>query len=119
MTIIEVLFLGFLSLGLLCGFTVIFMTFFLGRKKIKEIDRLVYGYEISSDSIFYKGLRLMNYGGAFAWRFGAKRSKLLYIRERFDKNFQRPFIIYFWLVITCSLASAIAILLDEYVLRAT
>jgi len=118
-TIIAMLFLGFLAVGLLCGFTFIFMAFYLRRKKIKEIDRLVYGTEISSDSIFHQGLRLMNYGGAFAWRFGAKRSKLLYIREQFDNRFQRPFIVYFWLVIASVSASTIAILLNKFALHVT
>jgi len=104
---------------LFSGFAFIFMAFFLGRKKIKEIDRLVYGSEISGDSIFHQGLRLMNYGGAFAWRFGAKRSKLLYIRERFNKRFQRPFIIYFWLVIISVSSLTIAILLKKFVLHVT
>jgi len=116
---IEVIFLGLLTFGLLCGFTFIFMTFLLGKSKIKEIDRLVFGYEVSSDSIFHKGLRLMNYSGAFAWRFGAKRSKLLHIRDQFDKNFQRPFIIYFWLVVTGTSALIISVILDKFVLRVT
>ncbi len=104
----ELLFLCFLSIGLLCIYTAIFMTFYLRKHKISEIDRIVFGYEVPGDSIFYQGIRMMNYGGAFAWRWSAKRSHLLDIRKCFDKKFQRPSIICFWLVFIGVLSSIIA-----------
>jgi len=116
---LETIFWTLNILVLIGGFVVIGMTFYLGRNRIKEIDQLVLGYEVSSDSIFHKGLRLMNYSGAFAWRFGAKRSRLLYIRDQFDKNFQRPFIIYFWLVVTGTSTLIVSVILDKFVLRVT
>ena len=77
----------------LCGFAAIAMTFYLGRSKIKEIDRLVYGQEIPSDGISFQIMRLPKYGGAFASHWIAKRCHLLHIRNHFDKKFERPFII--------------------------
>ncbi len=115
----ELIFLCFLGVGLICGFIFIFMTFYLGRRRIKEIDRVVFGYEISSDSIFYQGLRLMDYGGTFAWRFYARRIGKEWMRERFDKKFQRPFIIRFWLMIIGVLSFSVAGILHEYLLRLT
>lgn len=102
------------ALFLVCGFTAIFVTFYLGRSKIKEIDRLVFGYEISGDSVFYQGFRLMDYGGAFAWRFNARRIGKEWIRERFDKKFQRPFVIRFWLVFITGGFLILGIILDKY-----
>jgi hypothetical protein len=83
---------------MLGGFVFIGLGLYLGRSKIKIIDQVVLGYEIANDSdnIFYKAMRLMNYGGAFVWRMGAKRSKLLYLNDRFDKKFQRPFKLFFF-----------------------
>ena len=102
-----------------CIFLAFGLAFYLGRNKIKEIDRLVYGFEIPSDSIFYQGFRLMGYGGAFAWYFSAKRSKLLYIREKFDEKFQRPFKLYYWLMLGGALLMVFTILLDKFYLHFT
>ena len=104
-------------IGMLCGCIVIGMIFYLGRSKMKEIDRVVYGYEIPSDSIFFKGFRFMDYGGAFAWRFYARRIGKEWMRERFDKKFQRPFIISFWLIIVGCLFLGIVVIWDELVLH--
>jgi len=104
-------------LTLICGFTAIGMSFYLGRSKVKEIDRLVHGHEITSDSIFYLILRLPAYGGAFAWRWGAKRSKLLHIRDHFDKKFQRPFIITFYLFTIGSISMILLIIWDKFFLH--
>ena len=93
------------------------MTFYLGRTKMKEIDRLVYGYEIPSDSIFFQLLRLPQYGGAFTWHWAAKRSSLLHIRDNFDKKFQRPFIITFYLFITGFIAMILGVILDKFFLH--
>ncbi len=101
------------------AFAAIGMTFYLGRSKVKEIDRLVYGYEITSDSIFYLILRLPPYGGAFAWRWGAKRSHLLHIRDKFDKQFQRPFIITFYLYTIGSVFLILFVIWDKFFLNIT
>ena len=93
------------------------MIFYLGREKVKKIDLLVYGYEIPHDSIFYKIQRVPTYGGAFAWYWGAKRSKLLKIRDHFDKQFQKPFIITFWLMMIGLVSMVLGIAFDHVFLN--
>ena len=95
------------------------MMFYLGRSKIKEVDRLVYGFEIPSDSIFFQGQRLIDYGCAFAWRWGAKRTHLLHIRDHFDKKFQRPFIITFHLLWIGTISMILLYIFDNFFLRNT
>ncbi len=114
-TIVSILAATFI----LCGIADICMTFYLGRYKMKEIDQLVYGYEIPSDSIFFQLLRIPQYGGAFACRWCAKRSSLLHIRDRFDKKFQRPFIITFYLSIVGVVSMVFGIVLSKFFLHVT
>ena len=114
---IELIFLFFLALGLFCGLANIGMSLYLGKRKIKEIDRVVFGYEISNDNLFYLMIRLPRYGGAFAWRWSAKRADLLEIRDHFDKKFQRPFIVDFWLMIASALSLFVAVILNEFFLH--
>ena len=116
---LELYFWIFAVLTLICGFIAIGMTFYLGRSKGKEIDRLVYGHEISSDSMFYKILRLPNYGGAFASRWLAKRTHLLHIRDQFDKKFQRPFIITHYLFMIGGISMVLLFILDKLFLKIT
>ena len=109
-------------MGFSCDVLALWVCFYLsdilsGQEKIKEIDRLVCGYEIPSDSIFFQGFRMMNYGGAFAWRWAAKRSQLFYIRDQFDKKFQWPFVIYYWLVYTSFFSMFLAVILHKFVLH--
>jgi len=84
---------------------------------MKEIDQLVYGYEIPSDSIFFQLLRMPRYGGAFACRWCAKRSHLLYIRDHFDKKFQRPFIVTYYLSIIGGTSIFLLYILDKLFLH--
>ena len=114
---IESFFLGLLALGLLFGFANITMSLYLGKRKIKEIDKVVFGREIFGDNLFYLMMRLPRYGGAFAWRWSAKRAGLLAIRDHFDKRFQRPFILYFWLLIASALSLLVAVILNEFFLH--
>ncbi len=111
------IFLCLLGIGLICAFVSIFMTLYLGRTKIKEIDRVVFGYEVPINNFLYLGTRMMNYGGGFAWRWSAKRSGILPIRDHFDKKFQRPFIINFWLVFAGIFFIALAILWQKLFLN--
>ena len=103
----------------LCGVVAIGMTFYLGRSKVKFIDRLAYGYEIEDDSIFFKIMRIPHYGGAFAWYFYARRCHLLEIREHFDKKFQLPFIITFYVGWTGAIGIAVLYVLDKLFLHVT
>ena len=108
-----------LVLVFLSSFAMIGMMFYLGHSKIKEVDRLVYGFEITGDSIFFQGQRVITYGGAFAWRWGAKRSHLLHIRDHFDKKFQRPFIITFYLLWIGTISMIAGATLDKFFLHVT
>ena len=119
MNFLELIFWFLVSLSLICALGGIFLVFYLGRNKVKEIDKLVYGFEIPSDSIFYKVQRIPSYGGAFAWRWGAKRNKIEYIRDKFDKGFQKPFILTFWLFVIGVVALLIVFLIDKFYLHIT
>ncbi len=89
--------IGFLVV--IAGFLMIGLLFYIGRTRIKEIDKVVYGFEFPNDSIFALGLRVPNYGGAFLWKWSAKRSGLEGKIEHFDKRFRWPFIAVFLLMI--------------------
>lgn len=121
MNLNQIIYIVLVLTIVVCGFIFIGLVFYIGRKKIKEIDRIVLGKEVpkDSDSIFYKGMRLMNYGGAFAWRLGAKRSKLLHLRDHFDKNFQLPFKLFFLLGIVGACLIVLLFLLDKFLLHVT
>ncbi len=99
---------------MLCGFAGIGITFYLGRTKMKEIDPLVLGYKISHDSIFYQLLRMSRYGGAFSSPWLAKRIQLTHIRDHFDKDFQRPFIIAHRLLMIAGVYIFLIIILDQF-----
>ncbi len=116
---VEFVFWMLAILALICGFLAIGMTFYLGRNKLKEIDRLVYNHEILYDSIFYLILRLPTYGAAFSCRWCAKRSHLLHIRDRFDKKFQRPFIITHYLFMFAGIVMIVLIVWDKMFLNIT
>jgi len=106
-------------LTILCIISGILLVFYLGREKVKNIDKLVYGFVIPNDSIFYKLQRIPSYGAAFAWRWGAKRSKIEHIRDKFDKAFQRPFVYTFWLFSFSVVTLIVEILLDKLYLHVT
>lgn len=103
MTIMQIFGIGVAVLFFLCMVIAIGMVFYLGRNKVKAIDRLVYGFEIPSDSIFFQNQRIPHYGAAFAWYFYARRCHLLNIRDHFDKKFQRAFVITYYLYLTGAL----------------
>ena len=82
---------------------------------MKEVDRAVLGYELPTD-IISLALRIPNYAGGFAWRFSARRTKLAGKIEHFDRKFQRPFIITFWLMIVGGSLMILSILIDKFFL---
>ena len=106
-------------LFMLSGFITIAMAFYLGRHKVKEIDRLVYGYEIAGDSIFFQIMRIPHYGDAFAWHFYARRCHLLPIRDHFDKKFQRPFMVTSFFAWIGIISMIIGVILDKFFLHIT
>ncbi len=119
MTLAQLFFLSLFAMFVLCTFTAIGMTFYLGRTKMKEIDKLVYGFEIPSDSIFFQLQRMSHYVTPFVCRWCAKRSGSLYIRDHFDKKFQRPFIITYYLFVIAGFLMILAIVLDKFFLQVT
>ena len=119
MSLNQWIYFSILILILICAFVGIGMTFYLGRNKMKKIDQLVYGSEIPYDSIFYQLLRLPRYGGAFASRWGARRAHLLSIRDQFDKKFQRPFIVTYYLLMVGGISMVWLFRLDNLFLNIT
>lgn len=99
---------------MLCAFAGLRMVFYLGRCRVKNIDRVVYGFEIPHDSIFFKIQRIPTYGGAFAWRWGAKRGGLEKIRDEFDKKFKMPFIVTFWLFVVGVISMVLGIVISNF-----
>ena len=87
-TISVILFL----LGVFCSFISIGLTFYIGKTRIKEIDKAVLGYEFPHDSIFALMLRVPNYAGGFMWKWSARRGHLEGKIEHFDAKFRWPFI---------------------------
>ena len=93
------IFLALLFLGLLCGFIFIGLLFYIGKTRIKAIDKVVLGYEFPYDSIFALIVRVPNYAGGFMWKWSARRSGLEGKIEHFDARFRWPFIATMVLVI--------------------
>lgn len=110
MKIIDLIFLILGFTGLLSSFTAIGLMFFIGKTRIKEIDKVVYGYEFPHDSIFAQLIRVPGYGGAFLWKWSAKRSGLNGKIEHFDKQFQWPFkavLLLFIISVTCFVLASV------------
>ena len=98
---------------ILGSFTTIGMVFYLGKRHVKEIDRVVYGHEFPNDSIFALLVRIPNYAGAFTFQWSAKRSRLADKIEQFDNSFRKPFIITYWLMIVSAGALLLGILIEK------
>ena len=77
------------------------------------------GFEVDDDSIFYIMLRIPNYMLIFMWPLYAERGGSAEIRKQFDKRFQRPFRIYFWLIIVSVCAFTAAVILQKYYFQPT
>lgn len=76
----------------LSGFMLIGLLFYIGKTRIKEIDKAVLGYEFPHDSIFALIIRVPNYAGGFMWKWSARRTGLEGKIEHFDSHFRWPFI---------------------------
>jgi len=111
----QIILTALFLLGVIAAFLMIGLMFYIGRTRIKEIDKVVYGYEFPHDSIFALGLRVPNYGSAFLWKWSAKRSGLEGKIEHFDKRFRWPFIAAFLLMVFGCLMLIAAVLFDSYV----
>ena len=95
MSNLEITMFIFLVVGILFQIISIGLLFYIGKTRIKEIDKAVLGYEFPNDSIFALGLRVPNYSGGFVSKWCAKRGRLTGKIEHFDSSFRRPFIIYY------------------------
>ncbi|MCW8934914.1 MAG: hypothetical protein OQK98_09330 [Gammaproteobacteria bacterium] len=108
MTSIEAIMISFSVVGTLCIFIAIGLMFYIGKTRVKTIDKAVLGYEYPNDSIFSLMLRVPNYGGGFLWEWSAKRSGLKGKIEHFDNKFKRPFIVNYILLIIGTLSFLIS-----------
>ncbi len=104
----------FAGLFIISGFIAIGLIFYIGRTRIKQIDRLVYGCEFSNDSIFSLMLRVPNYASAFIWKWSAKKNSLDEIVCQFDAKFKWPFVASFILSLVSLFFLIIGILFDKY-----
>lgn len=92
------------------------MLIYIGKHRIKAIDKTVLGREVSGDNFAYLMLRVPNYTLAFIWPFYAKRAGLLKLRIDFDNKFKRPFMINLWLLIVGISAFLVAIVMNKFIL---
>ena len=99
--------------GITCGFVFIGLLFYIGKTRIKEIDKAVLGYEVPHDSIFYLIIRVPNYAGGFMWKWSARRTGLEGKIEHFDARFRWPFKATMILAIAIILCFGTGIALDN------
>ncbi len=116
MPIDKFIFFILLLIILLSGFSAIGLLFYIGKTRIKDIDKAVLGYEFPHDSVFALGLRVPNYAGGFMWKWSARRGHLEGKIEHFDSQFRRPFIAFMVLEITAIVSLIAAILMDKFLL---
>lgn len=114
MTLLEIASFVFAGLFLVSVASSIALMFYIGKTRIKEIDKAVFGYEYPNDSIFSLMIRVPNYASAFLWEWSAKRTGLKGKIEHFDKEFRWPFIASFVLVFFGLFCAFIGILFDKY-----
>ena len=112
-----ILFLVFCISGLLATIISVGLMFYIGKTRIKQIDKVVYGYEFPHDSIFALMIRVPNYASGFMWKWSAKRSGLEGKIEQFDNKFKKPFILSFVLVFFGVACFVAAILMEKLVLE--
>jgi len=97
------------------SWSMIGMGFYFKKSLIKRADMVFMGFEAPNDSIFFVLLRATRYAMLFAWPWHAKRTGELEKADQFDEKFQRPFKIFFWLMIIGSIcALATMIILNLY-----
>ena len=88
----------------------------LGRTRMKEVDKYVYGHKFEHDSIFFQIARVPQYLTVFSSRWFAKRTGQLEFYEHFDKKFKRPFLISLLFAILSLVFMMIGLLMDKYYL---
>jgi len=88
----RLIFLILFLLFIVSAFSMIGLAFYVGRARVKEIDKIAHGFEIPHDSIFFLVMRVPTYGFAFLWGWYAKRMGLDGKIDHFDRHFRWPFI---------------------------
>ncbi|MCF6324509.1 MAG: hypothetical protein L3J89_09335 [Gammaproteobacteria bacterium] len=84
------------------------------NKRIKQIDKAVYGHEFQDDNIVAIAIRTVNYGMPFLWKWHAKRSGLEDKIDQFDKRFRWPFITTLLMVPSMFIFMTLGLLFDQY-----
>ncbi len=100
-------------LSMFCGLISFGFLFYIGKTRVKEIDKAVLGYEFPHDSIFALMLRVPNYAGGFMWKWSARRGRLEGKIEHFDAEFRWPFIAFMVLTIVGLSSLVIGIILQK------
>lgn len=98
----------------MAGTVAIGLMFYIGRTRIKVIDKAVLGYEFPNDSIFSLIIRIPNYASGFLWEWSARRTGLKGKIEHFDKRFRWPFVTSFILVFFSLACAIIGVIFDHY-----
>jgi len=114
MPISDVIFIVVGLLAVFCSFVSIGLMFYVGKTRIKEVDKAVLGYEMPHDSIFALMLRVPNYAGGFMWKWSARRTGLEGKIEHFDSQFQWPFKAVMVFAIAGGLFFIIGIVMQKY-----
>jgi len=114
MSVGEIILLTMDLIWMCCGFLVIGLLFYIGKTRIKEIDKVVHGYEFPHDSIFALIIRVPGYAGGFMWKWSARRSGLEGKIEHFNNRFRWPFVATMVLSILAMVFLIIARLLQNY-----
>lgn len=110
----EFIFYILLIVILISGFSLIGLLFYIGKTRIKEIDKAILGYEFPHDSIFALLVRVPNYSGGFMWKWFARLTGLEGKIEHFDSRFRWPFIASLVLGIVGVILIVIATILMKY-----
>ena len=84
-------------LGVIAGFLMIPLMFYIERTRIKEMDKVVYGFEFTNDSIFFIFFRTPEYSLIFLSKLYAKKNGFDKKIAHLDKRFRWPFIAAFLL----------------------
>ncbi|VAW49892.1 hypothetical protein MNBD_GAMMA04-169 [hydrothermal vent metagenome] len=91
------------------------LIFYIGRTRIKKIDKVVYGCEFPNDNIVAVAIRTVNYGMPFLWKWHAKRSGLDGKIDGFDSHFRWPFVTALLMIPTMFIFMTLTMLFDKYV----
>ncbi|MCP4489347.1 MAG: hypothetical protein GY820_18860 [Gammaproteobacteria bacterium] len=112
MPVYELIFTVAGLLTVASGFVAIGLLFYIGKTRIKELDKAVLGYEFPHDSIFALIIRVPNYAGGFLWKWSAQRTGLEGKIDHFDNHFQWPFKALMILIVIGTACLSAVIVLD-------